>query len=41
MQLWRRYVPLRVGSWFASRGIKGNVVEMDWWVLALTGCEHV
>lgn len=25
-----RYVPLRLGAWFARQGIT-NVVEMDWW----------
>jgi hypothetical protein len=25
-----RYVPLGVKRWFERRGIKGNVVEMDW-----------
>lgn len=26
-----RYVPLGVGEWFHSEGIRGNVIELDWW----------
>ena len=32
MRVWLlgRYVPLRIGAWFAGVGVH-NVVEMDWW----------
>jgi L-ascorbate metabolism protein UlaG (beta-lactamase superfamily) len=32
-----RYVPLGLAAWFAGQGIKGNVVELDWWEEASHG----